>query len=208
MIVWIQLNSQVIALKRLNPMKKTTLSIWRSILFLILIGAANLVFGDERVADLQQKIADISLLQSQLNERKSEAIEIREKLYKQLSDLTTEIKAILAQKKIKEFNNAEKTPRIHHNLQLSAEIYAHIDQFNQKIRFYQIGQDKLDYLYQKADDDLKIINNLTNLKIEALLAQIDAVIIEYLPEAHRILIRLDNSDSLDTKTVWKKINQN
>jgi hypothetical protein len=172
------------------------------------MGTVYIVYGDEGIADLQQKMAEISLLQSQINERKSEAIEIREKLYMQLSDLTTEIKTILDQEKIKTFESAKEVPRIYHNIQLSSEIYAYISQFNQKIRFYQIGQDKLDYLYQQADDDLKIINTLTHLKIEALLTQIDAVIFEYLPEAHRILISLDNMNSIDAKTVWNKIRPN
>lgn len=178
-----------------------------SMLFFSIFGIADLVFGQERVADLQRNMADISLLQSQLNERKSEAIDIRENLYQQLSDLRTEIKTILVQEKIKTFISAQKAPRIHHNLKLSAEIYTYIDQFNQKIRFYQIGLEKLEYLYQQADDDLKIINTLTNLKIEALLAQIETVIFDYLPEAHRILISLDDLDRMDMETVWKKINQ-
>lgn len=174
-------------------------------LFLLLIEGVAISHGEERVTDLQQKMADISLLQSQLNERKNEAIEIREKLYGHLSALNQEIESITAREKINSFKAAGHHPRIRNNLQLCSEIFYYIDQFNQKIRFFQIGQDKLDYLYQQADDDLKIINTLTHLKIEALLAQIDAVVFEYLPEAHRILIDFDTFTNVSLETVWEKI---
>ena len=157
------------------------------------------------MTDLQQKMAEISLLQNQLNQRKNNAIEIRKKLYGHLSTLGSEVKAIAAQKKITTFKSAQAHPRVLHNLKLYGEVQSYIDQINQKIRFYQIGLDKLDYLYQGADDDLKIINTLTHLKIEALLTQIDMVIQTYLPEAHRILISLDNLDISDAKTVWNQI---
>ncbi len=190
-------------------MKSLYLIKFKVYLFLLLILAPeNSVFGEERVADLQQKLAEISLLQNQLNERKSEAIAIREKLYLQLANLTKEIKTIITQEKITSYSSSLANPRVRHNLKLSAEISNYIDQFNQKIRFYQIGQDKLDYLFQRADDDLKIIHTLTNLKIEALLVQIEAVIFEYLPEAHRILIHLDDLEKIDTSMIWKKVNQN
>jgi len=182
-------------------------SILTLIFFLCLIISIPAVAG-ERITALQQKIADISLLQSQLNERKNDAIKIRENLYQHLFTLRTEIETITTQRKIKTFNSAKTHPRVFHNLQLSAEIHSYIGQINQKVRFYQIGLDKLDYLYQLADDDLKIINTLTNLKIEALLIQIDAVISEYLPEAHRILISLENLDIADTAMIWKKIIRN
>ena len=155
--------------------------------------------------DLQQKMAEINLLQNQLNQRKNNAVEIREKLYGHLSILGSEIKTIAAQKKIETFKGAQAHPRVLHNLQLYGEVQSYIDQINQKIRYYQIGLDKLDYLYQCADDDLKIINTLTHLKIEALVTQIDMVIQTYLPEAHRILISLDNLNIGDAKTVWSQM---
>jgi hypothetical protein len=185
-------------------MKTTENSILMLIFFLCLIISTPAI-ARERVTELQQKIADINLLQSQLNERKNDAVKIRENLYHHLSTLRTEIETITTQKRIKTFNGAKAHSRVFYNLQLSAEIHSYIGQINQKIRSYQIGLDKLDYLYQLADDDLKIINTLTNLKIEALLIQIDAVISEYLPEAHRILISLKNLDSVEPVMIWKKI---
>lgn len=176
-------------------------------LFLCVMGFAFLSHADDRAAALQQKMADINLLQNQLNERKSEAIEIREKLYTHLSTLKAEIETVAAKENINEFKTAQNIPRIRYNMRLIAEILSYIDQFNQKIRYFQIGQDKLEYLYQQADDDLKIINTLTNLKIEALVSQIDVIVFEYLPEAHRILITLDALNVINAETVWRKIIQ-
>ncbi len=191
-------------------MKIATKNVIRTLMFLpfLLILAAGSppgTLGDDNISELRQKMADISLLQSQLNERKREAINIRESLYTHLTVLKSEIEDLVAQKKIRDFKTAQYHPRVRYNIQLSGEIMAYIDQFNQKIRFYQIGQDKLDYLYQQADDDLKIINTLTHLKIEALLAQIDVVIFEYLPEAHRILISLSELEIDRADVIWNKI---
>lgn len=188
-------------------MKMKPNSIFAMLLLIFIVGNVDISLALENSSNLQQKMAEISLLQSQLNERRGEAIKIREQLYSHLSEYRSEIKAITTQEKIINFNAAEKYPRIRNNLQLCGEIVYYIEQVNQKIRFYQIGQDKLDYLYQQADDDLKIINALTNLKVEALLAQIDSVILDYLPEAHRILIDFDTAMIVDLETIWKKVTQ-
>ncbi len=196
-----------------SDVNKTTITTKKALQALILLfilmsviaGRPSGASGADNTSALRQKMADISLLQSQLNERKREAIDIREALYRHLSVLRSEIEGLVDQEKITAFKTAQYYPRIRYNLQLSGEVLAYIDQFNQKISFYQIGQDKLDYLYQQADDDLKIINTLTHLKIEALLAQIDVVIFEYLPEAHRILISLNELEIDGADTIWKKI---
>jgi hypothetical protein len=186
-------------------MKTIKYSILTLFFYQVILGSPALVFSEANMTDLQQKMAAISLLQNQLNQRKTKAIEIREKLYGHLSTLGSEVKIISAQKKITTFKDAQAHPRVLHNLQLYGEVHSYIDQINQKIRYYQIGLDKLDYLYQSADDHLKIINTLTHLKIEALLTQIDMVIQTYLPEAHRILISLDNLDISDATTVWNQM---
>jgi hypothetical protein len=186
-------------------MKAIKYSILALLFYRIIFGSPTLVFSEANTTDLQQKMAEISLLQNQLNQRKTNAIEIREKLYGHLSTLGSEVKTIAAKKKITTFKSAQAHPRILHNLQLYGEVQSYIDLIDQKIRYYQIGLDKLDYLYQCADDDLKIINTLTHLKIEALLTQIDIVIQTYLPEAHRILISLDNLDISAAKTVWNQM---
>lgn len=188
-------------------MKTIKYSILVLLFYRVIFGSSALVFSEANIPDLQQKMAEISLLQNQLSQRKTNAIEIREKLYGHLSTLGSEVKTIAAQKKITTFKGVQAHPRVLHNLQLYGEIQSYIDQINQKIRYYQIGLDKLDYLYQCADDNLKIINTLTHLKIEAFLTQIDIIIQTYLPEAHRILISLDNLDISDAKTVWNQIIQ-
>jgi hypothetical protein len=161
----------------------------------------------DKTAELQRKMADLALLQNQLTEKKDQAIKIRENLYGQLQTLKTEILAEQKQANIINYPAAFKCPRIRYNLRLSGEIQGYITKFNDKIRFYQIGLDKLDYLYKQADDDLKIIHTINNLKIEALTAQIEIVIAHYLPEAHRILINLDSTQEENLQTLWEKIAQ-
>jgi hypothetical protein len=171
---------------------------------ILLVWAASSPAAD-KAAELQRKMADVSLLQAQLAEKKNQAIRIREQLYGHLETLKAEILTEQKQARITTYPAALKCPRIRYNLRLSGEIHAYIAKFNDKIRFYQIGLDKLDYLYQQVDDDLKIIQTINNLKIEALTAQIEAVIAEYLPEAHRILINLEPLQEENPQLLWEKI---
>jgi hypothetical protein len=154
---------------------------------------------------LQQKMADIALLSDQLLEKKVEALRIRERLYVHLELLIQEIREESQRRHIKGYPEAMAIPRLQHNLHLASEVKGYLSNFNGKIRFYQIGMDKLDYLYRQADDDLKIVHTLSNLKIEALLSHIDVVVGKYLPEAHTILIDLKDIQYEPPESIWNEV---
>lgn len=161
--------------------------------------------GSTKTAALQQRLADISLLHSQLLERIKSAEELREALYAEVKQLRAEVVAEKKERKIKTFTEGVDIPRIRYNLTLIRELRGYIANFNDKISFLQIGSDKLYYLYHQAEDDLRIIHTLSDLKIEALQSQIDGVMAAYLPEAHNLLIDLNRIPYESPERVWEKI---
>jgi len=154
---------------------------------------------------LQQRLADISLLHGQLQEKVKNAEDLREALYDEVKQLRAEVVALKNELKIRTFSEGVNIPRIRYNLTLIRELKGYIANFNEKIRFLQIGSDKLYYLYHQAEDDLRIIHTLNDLKIEALQSQIDGVMGAYLPEAHNLLIDLNRIPYETPERIWKEI---
>jgi hypothetical protein len=160
-----------------------------------------------KAAELQQRLADISLLHRQLLERIKSAEALRENLYDEVKQLRTEVVALKKKGKIRNFKEGVEVPRIRYNLTLLRELKGYIANFNEKIDFLQIGSDKLYYLYHQAEDDLRIIHTLNDLKIEALQSQIDGVMEAYLPEAHQLLIDLSRVPYESPQRIWEAIHK-
>lgn len=158
-----------------------------------------------KAEELQQRLADISLLHGQLQEKIDSAVDIREALYDEVKQLRSEVMTLKKEKRIKTLAEGVDLPRIRYNLTLIRELKGYIANFNDKIRFLQIGSDKLYYLYHQAEDDLRIIHTLNDLKVDALQSQINAVMDEYLPEAHNLLIDLNRIPYEKPEHIWKQL---
>jgi hypothetical protein len=191
--------------RRRSPQKAKAVVL--AVLAFVCLTSLNLppAHGSTKAAALQQRLADISLLHSQLLERIKSAEALREVLYAEVKQLRAEVVAEKKERKIKTFAEGVDIPRIRYNLTLIRELRGYIANFNDKISFLQIGSDKLYYLYHQAEDDLRIIHTLSDLKIEALQSQIDGVMAAYLPEAHNLLVDLNRIPYESPERVWEKI---
>jgi len=174
------------------------------ILFLVSVHALP-AEAATKADELQQRLADISLLHGQLQEKIKGAVDLREELYGEVKQLRSEVLSLKKEKKIRSFSEGVEFPRIRYNLTLMRELKGYIANFNDKIRFLQIGSDKLYYLYHQAEDDLRIIHTLNDLKVDALQSQIDGVIAEYLPEAHNLLIDLNRIPYEKPERIWEQL---
>jgi hypothetical protein len=175
------------------------------IFVLIMIGYTPwVVTANPKTDDLKLKLADISLLRQQLQDRSQQAEQIRQALVDQQDFLAGEASLLCRTLKIKSLKQAQNNTRIHYDLELLRMIEGYLDMLEQKIRFYQTGNDKLAYLHQSASDDLKMMATLNDLKIDALSTQISLVVNQYLPEAHTILIEPAQIKPAAAETVWEK----
>ena len=154
---------------------------------------------------LRQAMADIALLNSQLAQRKAEAAEIRDALAARCEAVRDEARRTMHAHAVKTEKDASNTPRLWYDLMLIGEIQAYMDRYAQQIRYYRVAIDRLSYLYQQADDDLKIVNTLSGMKIDALIAQTAKVLEAYLPDAQTLVIQPGSLSIEPPETIWRQM---
>jgi len=163
------------------------------------------VSASSKSDELRRKTADITLLQQQLQDRILQAEQIHTALLEQQRQLVDEIHLLRKQHHINELPQAELIPRIHYNIELLRSMMVYIAVFDDKIRYFQTGWDKMSYLLRLIEDDIKMIDTLSDLKIDALMTQISLVINRYMPDAHIIQIDPNKLDPLSAQAVWETI---
>lgn len=159
--------------------------------------------ADSNISELQRKIADITLLKKQLGDRQRQAESALEALLKQHNDLLVETHVLISSFKILTFEDAQRNPRLRYDMELLGTITAYRRSFEEKIRLYQNGQDKLVYLKQLAQDDAKMVATLNDFQIDALATQISLVINQYLDEAHNIQIDPQTVEAVSSQQIWE-----
>jgi hypothetical protein len=167
---------------------KRTKQSWVLVVLLVLLFFSLADAAAEKGEQLRRSMAEIALLNGQMAQRKDDALSIRETLSQKLEELNSEAREVLRTNKIRSRIDALEHPRIYYNLLLMAEIEAYMGRYTEKISYYRVACDRLSYLYQQADDDLKIVNTLSDLKIDALIAQTEKILDGYLPDAQTIVI--------------------
>jgi hypothetical protein len=157
--------------------------------------------------ELQRKIADITLLKQQLLDRKSHAESMQEKLTRQQAELIAEVRLLQKSFGFKSYQQAKEFDRARYNIQLLTSIIAYNQIFSDKIKIYQTGHDKLNYLLQLAEDDIKMIRTLHDFEIDALTTQISLVINRYIGEAHIIQIDPQRIKLPPPEKIWADISK-
>ena len=186
-------------------------SVWILIITLALIGLMLLSIpcreaqADSNITELQRKIADITLLKNQLGDRQRQAESALEALLKQHNELLAEAHLLINSFNIRTFKDAQGNLRLRYDMELLGTIAAFRRAFEEKIRLYQNGQDKLVYLKQLAQDDTKMVAALNDFQIDALATQISLVVNQYLDEAHNIQIDPQSVEPISSQQIWEHI---
>ncbi len=173
---------------------------------MLLFMAAGLVLAaNPRVSGLQQKMEEISSLREKILEKIDQGTDIREYLRAQTQELTKEIKE--EQKRLGDisYEKAVRSPCIEYDLKLLQQYYAYISEIDRRLTYFQAGEGQLAYLFQEAEDDLKIIEALNDIDIDSLMIRIDEALDEYLPETKTHLIRLDDIRLPEQENIWSEI---
>lgn len=176
-----------------------------STLFCLSGMTTRIAWANTKLSDLERKIADLSLLNQQLKDRMDQAITIRSALAEEQRQLTAEIKVLLKSLSIGSFQRAMQEQRIRYNIELLRTTVTYIQKIDEKMSFYQTGRDRLSYLQNLAQDDIRMIATLSDLKTDALTTQISLVINRYLPDAHTIQIDPDRIELVSAQSVWESL---
>jgi len=177
------------------------------VIVLALLVVPSTVTANNKAELLRQTMADIALLNSQMAQRKTDAGGIRDALSAQLEAIKTEARREWREKGIDTEAEALKNPRLLYDLMLMAEIQAYIQRYTQKIGDYRVACDRLSYLYQQVDDDLKIVSTLSGMKIDALISTAEKILDAYRPEAQAIVIQPDTLTIETPEKMWQALNK-
>ena len=175
------------------------------VIVLALLVWPSSVTANNKAELLRQTMADIALLNSQMAQRKTDAGGIRDALSAQLEAIKTEARREWREKEIDTEAEALKKSRLLYDLMLMAEIQAYIQRYTQKIGDYRVACDRLSYLYQQADDDLKIVSTLSGMKIDALISTAEKILDGYRPEAQTIVIQPDKLTIEAPEKMWQTL---
>jgi hypothetical protein len=167
--------------------------------------SANQMPAATKAEQLKQKIADITLLKQQLQDRSKKAEYILNELLVQRNDIVSEVRILIKSLNIKSLEQGRKHQRIHYNIELLRLLVAYIDEFDAKVQLYRTGFDRLAYLHQLANDDIRMVSTLSDFQIDALTTQISMVINRYMPEAHTIQIDPRHVLKSSDQSVWEAI---
>ena len=126
-------------------------------------------------------------------------------LQKRLNELRDEIKI----EKNRFSANASQAPienlRINYNLNLIQHLRAYIEQLDERIAYFQSGNERLKFYLLQIKDDIAIINTLKDLQIENLIARIDTVLDEFIPETKKQIFNALDIRLMPIEEVWSEI---
>lgn len=183
---------------------KSTISFTMVFMLLICFFTMN-VSANSKSEELQRKIADLGLLSQQLEDRRQQAEAVLASLLSQRNDIVSEVRLLQKSLNFKSYDQVAKYDRARYNISLLRTINAYTNKIANKIKVYKTGKEKLTYLQQLAEDDIKMIRTLNDFKIDALATQISLVINRYLSEAHIIQIDPKNIELASPEQIWEDI---
>jgi len=128
----------------------------------------------------EQKMQQILAVQDKLSEKRTQAVSIRYKLNEQILALKKEILAEQKDLGITSYEEAVKSPRIYHDMNLIQQLKAYTSKLAERIRYYEEGYVKMGFSYQEAEDNFKMIELWSDTKTKRLIAKMDKAMNEYL----------------------------
>jgi hypothetical protein len=186
--------------------KKRKLIYISSLVFIIFLICPGKVSADNPKAEMiRNGMMEILSLVDTFREKNEQAIMIRSHLEEQLGALSKEMEDEQKRLRIISYQEAVRSPRIYYDLKLAQKLFAYISIFNEKIRDLQIAIEKLNFLYQRAGDDLRIVETLNDLEVEGLTDQMTTLLHEYAREANDFLFDADDIVLRDPERIWNEM---
>jgi len=163
------------------------------------------VANSRKTVALEQKIIEISALRVKIIDKIDQAIEMHIFLQKRLNELRDEIK--IEQNR---FNiNGPEAPlenlRINYNLNLIQHLRAYIAQLDERIAYFETGNERLKFYLRQIKDEIAIINTLKDMEIENLVDRIDTVLDVFMPETKKPIFDALNIRLMPIEQVWNEI---
>jgi chromosome segregation ATPase len=161
--------------------------------------------GSNKTADLEQKIYEISALRAKIIDKIDRGMEMRGRLQQRLNEFRDEIQTEQGRIGIHSHQAAFENLRIQYNLSLIQQLQAYIDQLDQRIAYFQAGNERLKFQLDQIKDDMAIIHTLKDMQIENLIDRIDFVLDEFIPETQKQIFNAADVRLMPTDRLWNEI---
>lgn len=171
----------------------------------LLISFKPVLAGGLKTKALQKKIYEISSLRAKIIDKIDEAVEMRSRLECQLVVLRDEIRSEQIRCGISLYPEALQNLRIRYNLDLIQVLQAYILRLNERIAYFQNGDEHLKFLAQEIKDDIAIINTLKDMKIDSLTDRINCVLDEFVPETKKPVFDVTDIRMIPVENLWGEI---
>jgi hypothetical protein len=163
--------------------------------------------SEHKTTELNRKIAEISSLQQSLSQKISLIMQKQGQLEQKTDELVKEINHESEQLQIESYVEAIRNPRIGFNLKLIQLLLGYTTGLTEKIGYFQNGYQTLDFFRQQAQDDVLMIKTLNDMEIGDLIAKINSVLDEFIPELSRPVFDIKEIPLKDTEKIWHQIIQ-
>jgi hypothetical protein len=194
-------------IKGFTDMKKQLICSSLAALMIYLLLCGPNYASEQKTTELNRKMTEISSLQQGLSKKIELLMQKQEQLRQKVDELEKEIKLEKAQLQTESYLKAIRNPRIEFNLKLIQLLFGYITGLTDKISHFQNGYETLDFFEQQAQDDLLMIKTLNDMEIDELIAQINSVLDEFIPELDKPVFDTNDIPSKDTEKIWNEIIQ-
>lgn len=186
-------------------MKKYLICFCAAAMMVVLSGYETIYASSAKAAELRKKLVEITSLQQALNGKLSQAVDKREQFKEKMNLLKMEIIEEKDQRKIETYQTAILNHRIDYNLKLIQLLLGYITRLNEKIIYFQTGNEMLAFYFGQVQDDLLMIKTLNDLEIDKLIAQINLLLDEFIPQADKPMFDVNDIPQKDTEQIWNEI---
>jgi hypothetical protein len=178
-------------------------TVFLSILSLLI--SYNLVFASVlKTEALGQKTYEISSLRVKIIDKIDQAVEMRARLEHELADLQGEIQSEQIRAGIYSYQEALQNLRIRFNLSLIQVLRTYVKQLNERIAYFQKGNEHLRFLALQIKDDIALINTLKDMETDNLNGRINRVLDEFIPETKKPIFNVTGIRLLPIERVWNE----
>lgn len=154
---------------------------------------------------LEKKIYEISSLRAKIVDKIDQAVEMRIRLERHLAELQEEIRSERSRLGIYSHTQALQNLRIRYNLNLIQVLQAYEVRLNERIDYFQNGNEHLKFFVQQIKDDMAIISTLKDLEIDNLMDRINRVLDELITETKKPVFNVSDIRMLPIECIWDEI---
>ncbi len=178
------------------------------ILVTLIFGMTVSATGAVNVAKLdllQQKIVDIQALQARIDNIRKQALALQGTLQAKVAEYTREILKEQTARELKTFKRAIGVYRVRYNLKLVQQISAYLTAVSERIDFFKDGREQIDFLHQQAQDDLKMVQTLSDMEVADFIRRMDPALRKYEVAVNSSLFDIEKIQQEKLETIWATI---